>query len=42
MSSAQLNSLSEQIESDVERVLKSKTTAEWDEVFSKFGVVAGE
>ena len=41
MSSAQLNSLSEQIESDVERVLKSKTTAEWDEVFSKFGVVAG-
>ena len=41
MSSAQLNSLSEKIESDVERVLKSKTTAEWDEVFSKFGVVAG-
>ena len=41
MSSAQLNSLSEQIELDVERVLKSKTTAEWDEVFSKFGVVAG-
>ena len=41
MSSAQLNNLSEQIESDVERVLKSKTTAEWDEVFSKFGVVAG-
>ena len=41
MSSAQLNSLSEQIESDVERVLKNKTTAEWDEVFSKFGVVAG-
>jgi len=41
MSSAQLNSLSEQIESDVERVLKSRTTAEWDEVFSKFGVVAG-
>ena len=41
MSSVQLNSLSEQIESDVERVLKSKTTAEWDEVFSKFGVVAG-
>ena len=41
MSSAQLNSLSEQMESDVERVLKSKTTAEWDEVFSKFGVVAG-
>ena len=41
MSSAQLNSLSEQIESDVERVFKSKTTAEWDEVFSKFGVVAG-
>ena len=41
MSSAQLNSLSEQIESDVERVLKRKTTAEWDEVFSKFGVVAG-
>ena len=41
MSSAQLNSLSEQSESDVERVLKSKTTAEWDEVFSKFGVVAG-
>ena len=41
MSSAQLNTLSEQIESDVERVLKSKTTAEWDEVFSKFGVVAG-
>ena len=41
MSSAQLNNLSEQIESDVERVLKNKTTAEWDEVFSKFGVVAG-
>ena len=41
MSSAQVNSLSEKIESDVERVLKSKTTAEWDEVFSKFGVVAG-
>lgn len=41
MSSAQLNSLSEKIESDVERVLKNKTTAEWDEVFSKFGVVAG-
>jgi len=41
MSSAQLNSLSEQIESDVERVLKSKTTAGMDEVFSKFGVVAG-
>ena len=41
MSSAQLNRLSEKIESDVERVLKSKTTAEWDEVFSKFGVVAG-
>ena len=41
MSSAQLNRLSEQIELDVERVLKSKTTAEWDEVFSKFGVVAG-
>ena len=41
MSSAQLNNLSEKIESDVERVLKSKTTAEWDEVFSKFGVVAG-
>jgi crotonobetainyl-CoA:carnitine CoA-transferase CaiB-like acyl-CoA transferase len=41
MSSAQLNSLSEQIELDVERVLKSRTTAEWDEVFSKFGVVAG-
>ena len=41
MSSAQLNNLSEKIESDVERVLKNKTTAEWDEVFSKFGVVAG-
>ena len=41
MSSAQLNNLSEQIVSDVERVLKNKPTAEWDDVFSKFGVVAG-
>ena len=41
MSSAQLNSRWKQIESDVEKVLKSKSTSEWDEIFSKFGVVAG-
>ncbi len=39
--SAELAEQMPQIEAAVERVLQEKTTAEWDEIFSELGVVAG-
>jgi crotonobetainyl-CoA:carnitine CoA-transferase CaiB-like acyl-CoA transferase len=41
LSSAQLISQMPQIEAKVEEVLQQKTAAEWDEIFSQSGVVAG-